>query len=70
MGNDPVEMPLSVHIEEHKHKINAHTEIHALSGIRTHDPSFRGGEYSLCLRPRGRCDRHSARNALRYFSFN
>jgi hypothetical protein len=30
-----------LHSEQHKHRINAHTDIHALSGIRTHDPSFR-----------------------------
>jgi hypothetical protein len=28
-------------------------EIHALSGIRTHDASVRGGEESSCLRQRG-----------------
>jgi hypothetical protein len=28
---------LYLHIE-HKHRINAHTDIHALSGIRTQDP--------------------------------
>jgi hypothetical protein len=35
-----------------------HTDIHALSGIRTHDPSVRGSEDNLCLRPRGHCDWH------------
>jgi hypothetical protein len=35
-----------------------HTDIHALSGIRTHDPSVRASEGSLCLRPRGHCDRN------------
>jgi hypothetical protein len=30
-----------LHTEQHKHRINAHTNIHALSGIRTHDPSVR-----------------------------
>jgi hypothetical protein len=33
------------------------TNIHALSGIRTHDPRVRASEDSLCLRPRGHCDR-------------
>jgi hypothetical protein len=33
---------------------NLQTDIHALSGIRTHDPSVWGGEDSSCLRPRGR----------------
>jgi hypothetical protein len=30
---------LYLHTDQHKHTINAHTHIHALSGIRTHDPS-------------------------------
>jgi hypothetical protein len=30
--------------EQHKHRINAYTNIHALSGIRNHDPSVRAGE--------------------------
>jgi hypothetical protein len=33
------------------------TNIHASSGIRTHDPSVRAVEDSTCLRPRGHCDR-------------
>jgi hypothetical protein len=41
---------------------NAHTHIetlniHALSGIRTHDPGFRASEDSACLRPLCYCDR-------------
>jgi hypothetical protein len=28
-----------LHTAQHKHRINTHTEIHALSEIRTHDPS-------------------------------
>jgi hypothetical protein len=40
------------------HTINAHnTDIHALSGIRTHDLSIRASEDSSCLRPRAHCDR-------------
>jgi DNA-binding sugar fermentation-stimulating protein len=31
--------------------------IHASSGIRTHDPYVRAGEDSSCFRPRGHCDR-------------
>jgi hypothetical protein len=34
-----------------------HTDIQALSGIRTHDPSVRASEDSSCLRRRGHCDR-------------
>jgi hypothetical protein len=41
------------------HRINAHTDIHALSGIRTHDPSVRASEDSSCLRQGGHCVRHS-----------
>jgi hypothetical protein len=33
------------------------TEIHALSRIRTHEPSVRTSKDSSCLRPRGHCDR-------------
>jgi hypothetical protein len=48
---------------QHKHRINAythaHTYVHALSGIRTHDPSVRASEDSSCLRPRSYCDRLS-----------
>jgi hypothetical protein len=32
-----------------------HTDIHASSGIRTHDASVRAGEGGSCLRPRGHC---------------
>jgi hypothetical protein len=49
---------LYLHTEQHKHRINAHnTDIHALSGIRSHDPSVRAGEDGSCLRQRGYCDR-------------
>jgi hypothetical protein len=45
---------------------NAHTDIHALSEIRTHDHSVRAREDSLCLRPRGhryrQCHRIQAKN--------
>jgi hypothetical protein len=33
-----------------------HTDIHAFSGIRTHDPSVRAGEHNSYLRPRSHCD--------------
>jgi hypothetical protein len=47
-----------LHTEQHKRRINAHnTDIHALSGIRTHDPCVRATQDSSCLRPRGNCDR-------------
>jgi hypothetical protein len=48
---------LYLYTEQHKYRINAHnTDIHALSGIRTHDPSFRANEDSSWLRPRGYCN--------------
>jgi hypothetical protein len=34
-----------------------HTDTHALSGIRTHDPSVRASEDSSCLRPHRYCGR-------------
>jgi hypothetical protein len=46
-----------LHTGQHKHRINAYTDIHALSGIRTHDPSVRAIEDTICLRLRGHCDR-------------
>jgi hypothetical protein len=42
---------------QHKHRINAFTDIHALSGIRTHDPRVRASKESSCHRPSGYCDR-------------
>jgi hypothetical protein len=47
-----------LHTGQHKHRINAHANIHALSGIRTHDPSDQGSKDSSCLRPHGHCGRH------------
>jgi hypothetical protein len=44
---------------QYKHRMKAHTDIHASSGIRTHDPSIRAVEDGSCLRPRGHCDRLS-----------
>jgi hypothetical protein len=47
---------LYLHTEQHKYRINAHnSDIHALSGIRTHDPNVITSEDSSCLRPRGHC---------------
>jgi hypothetical protein len=43
---------------QHKHRINAHTDIHALCWIRTHDPGFRASEDSAYLRPLGYRDRN------------
>jgi hypothetical protein len=46
-----------LHTRQHKHRIDANTDIHALSGIRTNDPSVRASEGSSCLRLRGHRDR-------------
>jgi hypothetical protein len=48
------------YLNKGQHKQNKHINtpnIHALSGIRTHDPSVQANEDSSCLRPRGYCDR-------------
>jgi hypothetical protein len=49
-----------LHTGQHKHRIKAHTDIQALSGIGTHDSNVRASEDSSCVRPRGHCDRPSA----------
>jgi hypothetical protein len=46
-----------LHTGQHKQRIKAHTDIHALIGIRTRDPSILASEDSSCLRPRGHCER-------------
>jgi hypothetical protein len=49
-----------IHRGQHKHRIKSHnTDIHALSGIRTHDTSIRASEESSWLWLRGHCDRHT-----------
>jgi hypothetical protein len=60
MSDKPVARPLPTHIKQ-KHRINAQTNIHALSGIRTNDPSIRENENNSRLRPRGHCDRRSCK---------
>jgi hypothetical protein len=47
MGDQPLTRALPIQTQRN---------IHALSGIRTHDPIFQAGEDISCLRPRGRCD--------------
>jgi hypothetical protein len=49
--------------EHHEHRINAHTDIQAFSGIRTQDPSVRAGEDGSCIRRRGHRDRHKYQSA-------
>jgi hypothetical protein len=43
------------HTGQHKHRLNAHTNIHALSGIRTNDRIVWAREDSSCLRVRPEC---------------
>jgi hypothetical protein len=50
-----------LHKEQYKHRINVNTDIHALSGIRTHDPSVPASEDRSCLRPCGHCVRRNYR---------
>jgi hypothetical protein len=58
-----------LHTGQYKHRIKAHTNIHALSGIRTHDPRARANEGSSCIIPRGHSDRrfiaYSVKNTLK-----
>jgi hypothetical protein len=53
-GDQPVTRPLPTHRTA---QTQTHTDIHALRGIRTHNPSVRTSEDSSCLRPLGHCDR-------------
>jgi hypothetical protein len=59
----------------HKHRMKAHTYIHALSGVRTHDPRVPGSEDSSYLRPGGYRDRrfyleHKINDKREYFFEN
>jgi hypothetical protein len=55
-GDQSIERPLPT--KEDTITEQTQTDIHDLSGIRTHDPGFRASEDSTCLRPTGHCDRH------------
>jgi hypothetical protein len=44
--------------QNNKKKQNKRTDIHALIGIRTRDPSGRVSEDGSCLSSHGHCDRH------------
>jgi hypothetical protein len=48
-----------LHTGQHTNTEWTHTDIHVLSGIRTHDLSVRASEGSSCLRPHGHRDRPS-----------
>jgi hypothetical protein len=54
-GDQPVARPLPTHRTTQTQKKAQNTDIHVLSGIRTHDPSVRASEGSSCLRLRGHC---------------
>jgi hypothetical protein len=56
MSDQPVSRLLPTH-RQHKHGVNAHTDINALTGIRTHYHNVRASEDSSCCTYRGYCDR-------------
>jgi hypothetical protein len=53
-SDQPVARSLPTHTTT---QTQTHTDILALSGIRTHDPSVQASEESVCLMPCGHCDR-------------
>jgi hypothetical protein len=60
MSDQLVARPLPIHRTTQTQNKRIHTpNIHALSGIRTHDPSVRASEDSSCLTPRSYCDRQT-----------
>jgi hypothetical protein len=56
-GGQSVATPLPTMRKTQTEKM--HTDSHASSAIRTHDPTVRVGEDGSCLRRRGHCDRLS-----------
>jgi hypothetical protein len=55
---------VATHAQNNINTEQTHTDIHALSGIRAHDPSVGASEDSSCLRHRGHCGRQSYRHVL------
>ncbi|PNF29008.1 hypothetical protein B7P43_G14936, partial [Cryptotermes secundus] len=53
---------------QQKHIINAHADIHASSGIRTHDLSVGKSEDGSCFRPRGQSERHEIKLPFKMYS--
>jgi hypothetical protein len=47
----------ATYTQNNTNTVYTHIDIHASSGIRSHDPSVWASEDSSCLRPRGHCDR-------------
>jgi hypothetical protein len=59
-GDQLVTRPLPKHRTTQTQNKRIHTpNIHALCGIRTHDPGFRASKDNSCLRQLGYRDRHS-----------
>jgi hypothetical protein len=53
-----------LHTGQRKHRLNAHTDIRALSEIRIHDRSVQTSEDSWCLRSHDHCDRQYSLNTI------
>jgi hypothetical protein len=61
LGRTPLDEGPARHRDLYLATHNTETDIHALVGIRTHDPSKRAAEDPL-LRPHGHWDRHGINN--------
>jgi hypothetical protein len=59
IGGESAWRKAATYTGQHKHRIKADKSIHALSGIRTHDPRVRASEDNSCLRRRGHCNRQT-----------
>jgi hypothetical protein len=57
LGRVIVRRKAATYTQGNTNRINAYTDIHTSSGIRTHDPSVQVSEDSSCLSPCGHCDR-------------
>jgi hypothetical protein len=67
-SDQPMARPLLTYRTTQIQNKRTHTNIHALSGIRTHDPSVRASEdKSSCLGLRGHCDRPMFCTIMKYF---
>jgi hypothetical protein len=69
-GDQLVARPLPKHRKTQTQNIHIHIpNIHALCGIRNHDPSFRATKDSTCLRPLGyRDQQNNAFTSLLYLN--
>jgi hypothetical protein len=66
-SDQPIERPLPKPRTTRTQNKGIHTpNIHASSGIRTHEPNVRAREDSSCLRLRGYCDRHKDTFSLQF----